>query len=345
MDQITDFWAEQYLDRYISRGGSKIKFITGGPGRSKSDCLREFLQNAAKRGYKTAEFSARKTWVHDFKEIYAAVLEAVDLDSCLAKCAGLVIKEMGFDPSEVSEGMNFADYLTEKGQFDPITRRELRSQINAMFYKNKRMDSNFAVCMSLLTGNILGRPALEPVSRELLSDWLRGFKGVRITELRKLGMSSSKVTKYNARNMLRSLAEVIKTAGSPGLVVGVDDLEALVDSDLTADIRYTKLRREDAYESIRELIDDIDSMSGVMFVFAFNKKLLENEKTGFKSYQALWMRIQNEVEGERVNRFADIVDMDRTAAPPRAEASEPDTGATLVSPYYEERPAPQWRQI
>lgn len=30
-----------------------------------------------------------------------------------------------------------------------------------------------------------------------------------------------------------------------------------------------------------------------------------------KSYQALWMRIQNEIEGARFNRFADIVDLDR----------------------------------
>jgi len=30
-----------------------------------------------------------------------------------------------------------------------------------------------------------------------------------------------------------------------------------------------------------------------------------------KSYQALWMRIQNEIEGTRFNRFADIVDLDR----------------------------------
>jgi hypothetical protein len=50
-----------------------------------------------------------------------------------------------------------------------------------------------------------------------------------------------------------------------------------------------------------------------MFVFSFDRELLEDEAKGLKSYQALWMRIQNEIEGNRINRFADIIDMDAVA--------------------------------
>ena len=76
---------------------------------------------------------------------------------------------------------------------------------------------------------------------------------------------------------------------------------------------YTKLKREDTYESIRQLIDDIDSLKHIMFVFAFDRELLDNDSAGIKSYQALWMRIQNEIISRRFNRFTDIVDMDRLA--------------------------------
>ena len=55
-------------------------------------------------------------------------------------------------------------------------------------------------------------------------------------------------------------------------------------------------------------------MKNIMFVYAFDRELLDNENAGIKSYQALWMRIQNEIVGERFNRFADMVDMDRLAA-------------------------------
>ena len=40
---------------------------------------------------------------------------------------------------------------------------------------------------------------------------------------------------------------------------------------------------------------------------------MDNENAGFKTYQALWMRIQNEVVSSRFNCFADILDLDRYA--------------------------------
>jgi hypothetical protein len=59
------------------------------------------------------------------------------------------------------------------------------------------------------------------------------------------------------------------------------------------------------------LIDGIDTFSRFMLAFAFGKDLLEDEVSGIKSYQALWMRIQNEIESERLNRFADIIDLNK----------------------------------
>ena len=55
-------------------------------------------------------------------------------------------------------------------------------------------------------------------------------------------------------------------------------------------------------------------MKNIMFVYAFDREMIDHENAGLKSYQALWMRIQNEIVGERFNRFADMVDLDRLAA-------------------------------
>ena len=124
-------------------------------------------------------------------------------------------------------------------------------------------------------------------------------------------MSPVRVSKYNARNLLRSLCEVIHLSGRPGLLVVIDDLEQLISKSADGSIRYTKGRRDDAYESIRQLIDDIDSMRYILFLFCMDREMLEDDSLGFKSYQALWMRMQNEVVSMRFNRFADIVDLDR----------------------------------
>jgi hypothetical protein len=321
---IVDFWREHYLDAYIAPGGSKIKFITGNPGSGKSVCLRLFLSEATERRFKTVSLSARNVWLHDFKEIYAAILNAADLRGCLEVCARDIVAKMGYRFEDIPQGMNFADYLVSIGAFDPIARLELRTQLAAAFFKNPRIDKNFAACAALMTGGILGHPILEPASREMLLAWLTGDKSVRLPTLRKLGLSPFKISKHNARHMLRSLIEILRLAGYAGLVVGVDDLDVLVGNSSLEEIRYTKLRREDAYESVREIIDEIDTLSHAMFVFAFDRELLENESAGLKSYQALWMRIQNEIESRKFNRFSDMIDMNRSARAERGpQGGEP----------------------
>ena len=140
---------------------------------------------------------------------------------------------------------------------------------------------------------------------------------MKLSLVRALGLSPSRITRYNARHMLRSLCEIIRMSGYAGLVVLIDDLEILLSRSSLVRLHYTKMRREDTYESIRQLIDEIDSLRNIMFVFGFDRELFDNENAGVKSYQALWMRIQNEIVGERFNRFGDIVDLDRMAAQDR----------------------------
>lgn len=176
------------------------------------------------------------------------------------------------------------------------------------------LDNNFALAASMLTGSLLGYPVLEEQSKTLLLGWLLGDRTVKLAQLRALGLSPSRITKYNARHMLRSLAEVVHMGGYAGLFVTVDDLDILISRSSLELLHYTKMKREDTYESIRQLIDEIDSLKHLMFLFAFDRSLMDDENAGLKSYQALWMRIQTEILGERFNCFSDIVDLDVMAA-------------------------------
>lgn len=314
IDFLTSFWKEKYLQEYIPNGGSKIKFITGRPGSGKTHFLRLMTQLAQEEHFKTVSFSAKDIWMHDFRDIYVEILRQCDIMDCLKAASLCVIREMGYDPAEIPEGMKFIDYLSQNGAGDPVTRREIRSQLRSLFLDNPLLDNNFALACSMLTGSILGYPILEEQSKELLLAWLNSDRTIKITQLRALGFYPSKITKYNARNMLRSLAEVIHMGGFPGLFIAIDDMEILINRTSLEAVHYTKMKREDTYESIRQLIDDIDSMHHVFFAYAFDRILLDNENAGLKSYQALWMRIQNEIVGERFNRFSDMVDLDRLAA-------------------------------
>jgi hypothetical protein len=221
---------------------------------------------------------------------------------------------MGFDCGDIPQGMKFIDYLSQNGMGDALTKREIRTQLRQIFLNNPVLDNNFALACSMLTGSLIGYPVLEDQNRELLLAWLEGDRTVKLSQLRAMDFYPSRITRYNARHMLRSLAELIRMGGYSGLFITIDDLEILISRSSLEAVHYTKMKREDTYESIRQLIDDIDSMRNIMFVLSFDRQLMDDENAGLKSYQALWMRIQNEIVGERFNRFTDMVDLDRLAA-------------------------------
>ena len=220
---------------------------------------------------------------------------------------------MGYDPKAISKGKTLIDYLAERNEADPLSKSTIRTALRQRFTQNSLLDNCFAACCALLVGDILGHPTLEASERDMIIAFLHGDKTIKASQIRALGITPSKVTKYNARYLLRSLAELVHMSGYAGMLIAVDDMERLMNRSTEEVIRYTKTKREDAYESIRQLIDDIDSMRYLLFILSFDRELIDHESYGLKSYQALWMRIQNEIVSKRMNRFADILDLDRLA--------------------------------
>jgi len=125
-DFMLGFWKEKYLDNYLAMGGSKIKFLTGRTGSGKTHFLEVLAMEAENQGYIPVSLSARELWIHDFKEIYCAILRQVRLPDRLQLCSLEVIRELGYDPGSIPEGITFADFLSSQGMLDPLTKREIR---------------------------------------------------------------------------------------------------------------------------------------------------------------------------------------------------------------------------
>ena len=311
---LLDFWKQKYLEEYIPNGGSKIKFLTGKDGSGKTYALHQIMQDARECGYLAVMFSAGDISLADFAQIYREIAAKADISQCLDKYADEILRSLGKNPELIPEGRTAIDYYTSTGEMSIILRSEIRDAITTSVLKNPNIDHTFAQVCALLLSCRLGLFSVDQDSNQLMLGWLNGNKEVKSSSLTPYGIIASKITKQNARHMLKSLAEIVRGAGYKGLLVCIDDLDTIAtklkDNGKAA---YTKKNRDDSYESIRQLIDDIDMMHSIMFIFALDKSLIENEKTGMKSYQALWMRIQNEIESERFNCFADIADLDSLA--------------------------------
>ena len=158
----------------------------------------------------------------------------------------------------------------------------------------------------------------------MLLGWMAGDSGsVTLWQLKKLQIFT-RIDRYNARNMLLSVLEIARRVGLSGLLVCVDCVEDIVvgKKPETGRPKYARAARDDAYEGFRELIDDVDSLERIMFIIAARPELIEDDKNGIRSYDALWLRIQDEIECEQPDKFADLLHLDEIMNPSQAELAD-----------------------
>ncbi len=310
LDKVSTFIKNEYFDTYIANGGSKIKFVTGKKGSGKSHLLKLMAFDAAESGFLTVELDSRNLLLSDLTNLYLAIFKALDLDDLVRRSSTRMVNSMGYD-YQLSSGKNFASWLDDRGELSFLSKSEVRAGLRKFYLENPNLDYNFAQILSLLASESLGTLKLDKETKDTVDAWLNADKTIKVSALRSLGLAGYKINKFNARYLVRSLAELVHLAGYNGLFVSIDNTESMISTSSLNPVKYTKMRRDDGYEAVRELIDDIDTFRYFFLVFGFDRSLIDNEKVGFKSYQALWLRIQNEIVSKRVNLYTDLLDLDK----------------------------------
>ncbi len=310
LDKVSSFIKNEYFDTYIANGGSKIKFVTGKKGSGKSHLVKLMAFDASDSGFITVELDSRNLLLSDLTNLYLAIFKAIDFDDLIRRSSVRMVNSMGYDYS-LSYDKSFASWLGDKGELSFYSKSEIRAGLRKFYQENPNLDYNFAQILSLLASQALGTLKLDKETKETVDAWLNADKTIKVSALRSLGLAGYKINKFNARYLIRSLSELVHLAGYNGLFVSIDNTESMISTSSLNPVKYTKMRRDDGYEAIRELIDDIDTFRYFFLVFGFDRSLIDNEKIGVKSYQALWLRIQNEIISKRVNLYTDLLDLDR----------------------------------
>ena len=306
-DGIWNFWREYYLEDYIAGGGSKVKFLTGKPGSGKTHALLLLLEEARRLGYTAVYIDAHQVPLNKFDSIYQAVLAMVDVESLVTGYCSAVVERLGYDPGQIPVGQDFFNWAQAQGRAADPLRRELQESLD-LLYQDRKVNHNVATAFNQLCAHYLGIRCLAPDQKNILTDWIKGLP-LTVKLLKPLKIFT-RIDKYNARHMMASLLYLLRICGRRGLCVAVDSLEALLERGPSGRALYGKTARNEVYESLRQLVDDFANFEGAFFVFAGQPDLIHDEKGGFKSYEALWMRIQNEVSGSRPNKFADLFSQD-----------------------------------
>jgi hypothetical protein len=191
--------------------------------------------------------------------------------------------------------------------------RSLRRTLESAVLADASLVHEFRVAMLRLCQALTGHVDIVESDRLTVLAWLTGEK-VPVTQLRAV-LLHSRITRYNARPLLGSLARWIRKAGLPGLVLQLDLERVAVGRRPSIEQRdgfyYSKPGALDAYELLRQLIDSVDELPGLFAAVLLPPELVLDEQRGLPAYSALQLRVADEVrDRNRANPYAALVRLD-----------------------------------
>ena len=201
------------------------------------------------------------------------------------------------------------DVAAFNGIEERLFRRELNRWLTDEVLGDRAMSQDFRIAMTQLC---LTR--LEPADASIgvtapVLEWLRG-------ELRTIGalketFITAKITRHNGRAMLRSLCRWLRLCGRTGTCATIDFRQVLRPAP-NGGLRYSAAAAIDAFEVLRQLIDDAEAFEGLLVIVLADDTLTgEDPKRSLNAYDALKMRVSDDVRATgRDNPLAALVRLD-----------------------------------
>lgn len=328
----TEIWLERflqyYLDMYIAEGGSKVKVLIGSEGSGKSHMLRYIQFMAEQKGYSTLFIPARNAGskLNDIPGLYRLIAASIDMERVIRGLSTKVAESMGYGHTLYDGTGKLLPYIIEEGYGAADAAREIRIATAKVLKDADFSSSLFTFAFTLLKDRLMND---DSGSTRIAVKWLKGEKLERF-ERQSSGLFET-LQKSNARQWLGSILKLLVFSGIKGLIVLIDDIDVLYErSSETGRFIYTPGNIKDTCELIRQIIDDAETLKGLMLLIAGRRNVIDDEKRGFKSYEALWMRLQTGlVPSAAFNSLCDIVDVDK-----HLEALGPDFSKKLSKHLY-----------
>lgn len=301
---------EYYLVNYIATGGSKVKVLIGNEGSGKTHLLRCIQQDAKTLGYETVYLSARDCddyRLNNLPSLYRAITQQIDKERLVKGLCCCVARQLGYTVDKYDGTDFFLSILIEDTELprDEAIRKIEKAAGKVFRYID--FGSSFRAFAYRIINDRMIRGNEKDI--KLALEWLSGEKLER-RERNDL-LLFEQLQKTNARSWLNSLVRLLKIAGMTGLVVAIDDLEVITErSNETGRFIYTTNAIKDICELFRQLIDDVELLNNFLLLLAGRREMIEDEKRGFISYDALWMRLQTGLVQKKFNPLADMVDTD-----------------------------------
>jgi hypothetical protein len=303
-----------YLASYVREGGAAVKFAIPLDGAAGREALVERMRALAiGAGFVFAAVDARLTRIHLIDRLFFEVARQVDWDALTDGFLTRLLTAQGYQLAEPSGGMPSRSPLQAIAALNQVDVIEFDLRIELLLqeqlYHNYALAYEFRLAMLRLCQARLKPESVYGTLAEPIKQWLRGD----LTSLAPLKQARlyKRIARHSARHMLFSLARWTHLAGLSGLVCLLDIgryTEGIRPPMPDGTLYYSSAATVDTYEVLRQFIDGTDELSHCLIVVAAAPSFLQDDRRGLSRYDALRLRISDEVhDRRRVNPFASLV--------------------------------------
>jgi len=245
---------------FISAGGSKVRLLAASYGGGKTHLLTLIRGQALASGFLVSyvQLDSREAPFDKFEIIYSRLMQGLRGTTSISGV------------EEVLDKWTRANRLYEMKDLESALAKvtsfpDLRNAVKTYMSYSE------------------GSTELHLEFRNAALSWLYGAR-LPAALASKVGVRGP-ISIANVSDVLRSFLALTRAAGFPGVVLLLDEAEAVTSLERSQ-------RRNDANQNLRKLLDNADSNEGLFVVFATTPRFLEDPKRGAKSYPALWDRIR-----------------------------------------------------
>ena len=287
----------EYLIDFITAGGGAVKFVVG-DAHQLMVVARVLDLLSERHGLAHVTIDAATTRLHMIQDVFFAIARALDWNSMAQHFVEALFRRKGYEWPRPGEATPIQD-VAERNRVDvTLLRRDFRQWLTAEVMRDTEMTQDFRVAMTQLC---LQR--LEPEDPQLgittpVLQWLCG-------ELHRIGalkqtFITARIARHNGRPMLRSLCRWLRRCGRRGLCASLDIRQLGKTGTALGDgIRYSPAAVLDAFEVLRQVIDDSEHFAGLLLVVLADQPLIgDDTKRSLDAYLALKMRIWSDVRPE-----------------------------------------------
>jgi hypothetical protein len=309
-DEQARFLDQEYLASFVAAGGGAVKFVVAADDAELGQFRGELERRAATAGYAKVLVDAVHTRVHMMDEMFFSVARQIDWDGLARTAVRAAWADAAYPCPDGSDDVSVAAIAVHFDADPTELSRDVNRHLQHRIYRDYNMVREFRIAMLRLCQAQLSTGQVTTAEHEAVLSWLRG-------ELRQMSLLQSalifrKIARNNARHLLFSLAHWLSTNNATGLLLEIDIRRlGFARRPLPTEregLYYTKAALLDAYELLRQLVDNTDELRNCCVVVIAAPEFLTDQNRGLDAYQALKLRIFDEVRDRvRDNPYSSLV--------------------------------------